>query len=233
MDLMTTEDAAARLGVSERRVRALIGQGDLDAELVGRMYLVAPQSLARLAAHRAGGRSLSARMAWAALLSDLGAKNLEGLTIDFELSRTDRQRLTALRDRKVEDWSWLARRRAVTARFSVRDAYLDRLVTDSRVRRSGLSALAEYQVELTFQRGEAELYVGDSDREAVLASYLARSDDAGRVIIHTVQDKVITQAATAGTAVMSAATVAVDLAESEEVRARRAGYKLMRRISHG
>lgn len=233
MDLMTTEDAAARLGVSERRVRALIGQGDLHAEFVGRMYLVAPESLSRFAAHRADGRSLSTRMAWAALLTDLGATDFDAVATDLGLSRTDRQRVVALRNRKIEDWSWLVRRRAVTARFTVRDVYLDRLISDSRVLRSGLSALAEFRVHLTVQRGEAELYVGESEREALLADYLARSDDAGRVIVHTVGDSVICRASGDGRRVMSAATVGVDLAESEDVRTQRAGYKLLRRLAHG
>lgn len=233
MDLMTTEDAAIRLGVSTRRVRALIDQGDLNAELVGRMYLVTPESLSRLAAHRADGRSLSTRMAWAALLTDLGATGLDEVATYLGLSRTDRQRVLALRDRVVDDWSWLARRRASRKRFSVRDTYLDRLVSDSRTVRSGLSALDVYHIALTSQSGEAELYVSECDSEGLLSDYLARSDEGGRVIIHIVDEKALAHVAMTDRSTMSASTVGVDLAESEDSRTRRAGYELLKRVARG
>ena len=134
MDLLTTEDAAARLGVSTRRVRSLIEQGDLVAERVGRMYLIRAESVAELAMRRASGRSLSSRMSWAVLLSDLGRTNWGVVGVERGLSCADRQRVLTLRGRAVEDWAWLACRRTTTARYAVRDAYVGRLLDDSRRR---------------------------------------------------------------------------------------------------
>ena len=48
MDLLTSEEAAEQLGLSARRVRALIAQGDLAAVQVGRARLVSPESVALL-----------------------------------------------------------------------------------------------------------------------------------------------------------------------------------------
>ena len=73
MDLLTSEEAAEQLGLSARRVRILIAQGDLAAVKVGRTRLVSPESVARLRRARAAGRSLSARTSWVVLLSNLGS----------------------------------------------------------------------------------------------------------------------------------------------------------------
>ena len=53
----------------------VIEQGDLDAEQAGRTYLIRAESVADLSTRRARGRSLSTRMSWAVLLSDLGRTN--------------------------------------------------------------------------------------------------------------------------------------------------------------
>jgi excisionase family DNA binding protein len=230
MDLLTTDDAAGRLGVSGRRVRALIEQGDLDAQRIGRMYLVHAESVARLGATRATGRSLSTRMSWAVLLSDFGTTEFDEIASAAGLSRTDRQRVVALRDREVEDWSWLARRRAAATRHAVRDGCLDRLLSDQRCIRSGLSALTEHRVDLVGRRGDAEFYVADSEVDGLLSDYLMHVDSAGRVIVHAVSADVVGRARSAGRSVMTRATVGVDLAENADARTRRAGYELLQRV---
>ena len=45
-DLISTAEAARRLGVSSRRVRALIAEGRLDAIRVGRISLIRAASVA-------------------------------------------------------------------------------------------------------------------------------------------------------------------------------------------
>jgi hypothetical protein len=214
-------------------VRALIEQGDLDADLVGGTYLVHPESLARLAAHSVSGRSLSARMSWAALMSDLGRTEFDEISSLFGLTRADRHRVVALRDRPLEDWSWLARRRAVTTRHTVRDAYLDRLVNDSRVIKSGLSALGAHRVDLRSRRGDAELYVAARDVDDVLARHLARIDPAGHAIVHAVDDSLFERIVTMTDGTMNTTTVGVDLAESADIRTQRAGHRLLSQIAHG
>jgi excisionase family DNA binding protein len=45
MDLISTEQAAKALGVTRRRVQALIKTGRLKAEKVGRVYVIRPKDL--------------------------------------------------------------------------------------------------------------------------------------------------------------------------------------------
>lgn len=52
--MITTQEAAARLGISSRRVRALIDAGRLPAEKIGRDWLIKVSDLALLAERKAG-----------------------------------------------------------------------------------------------------------------------------------------------------------------------------------
>ncbi len=54
MKLLTTRDAADRLGVSDRRVRALIQAGRVPARRVGRDWLIRPEDLRRVARRKPG-----------------------------------------------------------------------------------------------------------------------------------------------------------------------------------
>ncbi len=45
--MLTTTDAAARLGISERRVRQLIASGALTAQRHGRDWVIDPRALPR------------------------------------------------------------------------------------------------------------------------------------------------------------------------------------------
>ena len=55
MGLLTTNDAASRLGVSQRRVIALIQDGRLPAQRIGRDYLIEERDL-KLVSDRKPGR---------------------------------------------------------------------------------------------------------------------------------------------------------------------------------
>ena len=233
MDLLTSEEAAEQLGLSARRVRALIAQGDLAAVQVGRARLVSPESVALLRRTRAAGRSLSARTSWVVLLSNLGSTDFDSIASKAGMSRAERQRALALRDRPVEDWSWLARRRAVTTRYRIREAYVDRLLADKRVVRSGVSALQDFGIDATSQRRSAEAYITLEDAADVLTDYGLRVEQLGGLVLHVVEHVHRFGDALDGRTVMTAATVGVDLAESDDVRMRRLGYELLGRLAGG
>lgn len=73
--LVPVSDAASQLGLSERRVRSLIGAGQLRAERVGRSWLISPHELERFGRRpRRDGRPLNARNAWALLALLAGKK---------------------------------------------------------------------------------------------------------------------------------------------------------------
>lgn len=51
---LTTKQAAERLGVSERRVRAMIAAGQIKAETFGRSHVIRAQALDAVAERKAG-----------------------------------------------------------------------------------------------------------------------------------------------------------------------------------
>jgi len=56
MKLLNTTQAAVRLGVSVRRVRALIAEGALRAHQLGREYAIEESALAHVTVYRKAGR---------------------------------------------------------------------------------------------------------------------------------------------------------------------------------
>src|SRR5687768_14845402 len=65
---MTAAEAAKRLGITERRVRQLLADGQLEGRRVGRLWFVTDEIVAVLAARRApAGRPLGPRRAWGLL----------------------------------------------------------------------------------------------------------------------------------------------------------------------
>lgn len=56
MKLLTTKQAAEKLGVSERRVRALIAEGKLKAHQLGREYAIEEEALEGVKTYGKAGR---------------------------------------------------------------------------------------------------------------------------------------------------------------------------------
>jgi len=54
MDMISTKQAAHELGITRRRVQALIKSGRLEAEKVGRMYVIRPKDLAAVRVRKPG-----------------------------------------------------------------------------------------------------------------------------------------------------------------------------------
>ena len=57
MALLTSTQAATRLGISPRRVLALITAGRLPAQRIGRDWLIAEESLAVVAERKSGNHT--------------------------------------------------------------------------------------------------------------------------------------------------------------------------------
>jgi excisionase family DNA binding protein len=68
--MLSVRAVSERLGVSERRVRAMIASGRLPATRVGRSWIIDAASLARVEGARPGGRPLGSSAAWRELLDD-------------------------------------------------------------------------------------------------------------------------------------------------------------------
>jgi excisionase family DNA binding protein len=56
MGLLNTKQAAAKKGISERRIRRLIGDEKLKAEKVGRDWIIAEEELEKLETYGKAGR---------------------------------------------------------------------------------------------------------------------------------------------------------------------------------
>ena len=231
IDMLSTADAAGMLGVSQRRVRSLVAQGDLTGVRVGGSLLVDPMSLARRQAVVAGtSRALSPRMSWACLLTDLGTRDVRAVAATFGLSAAEVGRLRRSHERPVADWGWVARRRAVPSLFTVRTGYLHEVTTAPGVARSGISALDMFpEVDLTSNNVSAEVYTTSATVEVLQNEFGMHPAADGNVIVRVVADDMWTRLSRHPVvgSVIGPATVAVDLLESVDVRARRAGADLL------
>jgi excisionase family DNA binding protein len=158
---LSVRDAAERLNISPRRVRALIDDGRLAADRVGGRWLIDAADLASLMRHRrSGGRPLSSRNAWA-LLADLS-----GRTAAAHVPERSYYRLRELRndgDRLVRALSE-AEPRSVQHSWRVLRSDLERLRNDPRLVLSGLSANARgVDVREQRERDQLDAYVNAGD----------------------------------------------------------------------
>ena len=233
---ITVKEAATRLGVSEQRVRRLIGDGDILAEHHGHVWAVDPASVDDYRRRRrpTAGRGLSPRMAWAALLSELGTAVDDELIETFALRRAERDRLARLRDRDPNEWRWLAHRRANTEHFDTFDAYLEQISQMDNVVRTGLSAVNDYGVDLAVHTSTLDIYI-DARTAADLTNRMRlKPTSIGNLTLRIVTDLAPHEAAYAlDRGVMPPAVVGVDLLDDPDVRTGRAGTELIKMVLDG
>lgn len=224
-DLLAVRDAAAQLGVSTQRVRALVANGDLDAYRVGSTLLLSADSVARrISDSPSGGRPWSPVMAWAVLgWLDHDAAALSAL--DSRDRWRLRKRLAAA-DGLDAIASRLARR-AVVGR------YFGHSSIPARIRREGVpsavSAASAYDLDLVDDGSVADVYL--PERAAVVLQRQYRltpaSGEHANVIVRAVSDQAWTLE---GRAAAPRAAVALDLLESGDSRSRAAAHALADRI---
>jgi excisionase family DNA binding protein len=114
--MYSVRDAATRLNVSERRVRALIASGRLRAQQVGRAWVIEPGALGGVEGERLVGRPLAPDTAWRELLGyeeDPPKPSAAVLRSRFR-GRAERHQLTcaqpmnAIEDPQVATGGWQA-----------------------------------------------------------------------------------------------------------------------------
>jgi hypothetical protein len=227
-------DAAASLGVNVQRVRALLAAGELFGTKVGSVWLVDPVSLAayRHVRQPHGGRALAPVTAWAALLSRFAADVSSELREVFDVKDERRRRLVALAGREIDDWRWLARRRAAVSRFETRPAYLERLAARPGLVRAGLSASTTAAAGLTVTSARFDAYANRVTIEQLVAEFKLRPAEDGNVTLRAVALEGAQLAAVLGSPLPELA-VAVDLIEDRDVRTSAAGRALFRKASRG
>lgn len=223
---LVVADAAAQIGVSVQRVRALLASGDLTGQLVGNVWLIDPESLAR---HRhvrkpAAGRVLAPATAWAALMTTFASDVPDDLAAAFRVVDERRARLLALRRRDVDDWRWLARRRATVMRYSTRPAYLEQIAGDPEVQPAGLSA--GLALALVANTPAFDAYVDSATGSRLADTYRLRPDAAGNLTLRIVNVADAQQLAVIRRGTLPTLVIAVDLIEDRDPRTARAGREL-------
>lgn len=219
---LSVGDAARALGVSDRRIRALIRAGALAGQQVGGRWLVSRAEVEQRARRRGRpGRPLGERNAWALLARLSGAEWPE-------LTPWDRSRLKQrLGRRSLLSLADDLRDRAEPHLFRGDERVLERLGGDSDIVLSGVNAAASYGVDLRAP-GVVEAYVDrDRLRDLVYRYALRPADRAdANVVLRVVEGSVLP----ARPGMAPVAAVALDLLESSDDRSRRAGRELARRL---
>ena len=216
--MLGVADAAAELGVSPRRVRQMLAKGVLAGEHVGRAWVIDAEQLRQFEHRRPEvGRPWSPMSAWAVLALADGEEP--------DLSPVERSRA---RKRLAQGLAGVASRlgaRAERQWFYAHPGVIDRLAEAPQVVRAGISAAAEHGADLVAGDGfEGYVRVGDLDE---FVSRFGLDDQAARpnVLLRIVRD--VAWPFQRGQGSAGRAVVAVDLLESDDPRARRAGAELL------
>lgn len=221
-DHVSVADAARALGVSDRRIRALIRVGALAAQQVGGRWLVSRANVERRVRRRGRpGRPLGERNAWALVARLSGAEWPE-------LSPWDRSRLKKrLAKRSLLSLADELRDRAEPQLFRGDERVHERLREDPDIVLSGVNAAAEYGVDIRAP-GSVEAYVHRDRLHDLVYRYALRPAEIAdaNVVLRVVDGSV----PRARQGVAPVAAVALDLLESSDDRSRRAGRELARRL---
>ncbi len=218
MSMLGVAEAGVELGVSPRRVRQMLASGVLAGEHVGRAWVIDSGQLHKVERRRADvGRPWSPRSAWAVLAL------VDGDEIDLSPVEWSRAR-----KRLAQGFDCAAGRLRVRAEvrwFYAHPGVIDRLGEAPQVVRSGISAVVEHGADLVVGDGfEGYVRAGDLGE---LVSRFGLDDQGARpnVLLRVASD--VAWPFRPGQCSAGRAVVAVDLLESDDPRARRAGAELM------
>ncbi len=220
MELLSVEQAAEALGVSPRRVRALIGSKRVPAVRIGRSWALDPSQL-RSNARRAG-RPIGADNAWALLAMHSGT-DVPWVDV-FSRSRLKRRLANRVWLEKALQFS---EPRSEVHRWRVLPSDLPKL-RDYGLVRSGLSAQIP-GLDLVPRADELDGYVSAKALAQIEKSLQpAKSSDDPNVVLRVPsQPWILSQGQVA-----PAAVVAADLLGHPDSRVVRAARKLLQTSAH-
>ncbi|MGD0701976.1 MAG: helix-turn-helix domain-containing protein [Trebonia sp.] len=156
---ISVADAAARLDLSEPRIRQLLSSGDLAGRRLGRSWLVSDESVAHLQQQgRPSGRPLGPRRAWGLL--DLLADGRAAWLAPSARSqlRAGAQRLA---DAPPDKWRAALRGRCRVFRCQIHPAGISRLVSREGVLPAGLAVIAGRPFDLVSGPREVDQVYAD------------------------------------------------------------------------
>jgi len=213
-------DAAARLAVSERRVRALLESGALRGQKIGNRWFVDRDAIDGLRARRrSGGRPIEPANAWAALFLASGAE-------PRWLSRPAQARVRRRLGKRSLDQ--LAPRLSArgSARYYVGNARAqEQIASRPDFVVSGVSAAEHYGADV-IAPGVVEGYLPADQIERLVYLHALRA--VGELQANIVLRSVRGRWPFGEAGIAPKAVVAADLAESQSERTRDAGLRLLR-----
>jgi len=218
MTQMTTAVAADRLGVSQRQVERLIASGELPASrTAGDAWVVDALALNALARTRpARGRPWSTGTAWAALW------HLSGLEAEWLDRRSARRLAERLGSLDADGLVHACRRRAIARHYRVSESFIGDL--RAAVVRSGTSAMSAGPFGMGADAARVDGYCDEGALAGLEVRFHLLEDIRGNVTLRVAP----MQALPIGDRQeMPVAVVAADLAESNDVRERSAGLRVL------
>lgn len=218
-DVLAPAEAAARLGVSVRRVYDLIASGRLGAQRIGHRLLVDRAAVDTWASMRSpGGQPFSPRRAWGLLLL------ADGEPAPW-LDPVSRSKLRAiLRDRSLRELRSRLERRAERHTFRAHPSDLARLASEPGVMRSGASAARDVGIDLVASEF-LDAYLPAKRFDDLVRRYRLRPSRDANVILRRLPDLAF---GWRSRAVAPAAAVAIDLAEDPDPRSQHAADRALR-----
>ncbi len=203
--MLSVHDVSKRLGVSERRVRAMIASGRLPATRVGRSWVVDAASLARVDGFRPSGRPLGTLTAWDELLD-------HGPPPPFDVGMA-RSRY---------------RRRAEIRRVDSPQA--EAAVADDVVASGGWTAAMRHDASIDEDPSAAfVVYVSATEVDAWQERHWLVPSDAGPIVVEVIPQTVAERFGSEPGRIVPPRVAAVDLSEMGGVRRLEAARRLWNR----
>ncbi len=219
--LVSPAEAARRLGVTPRRIYALVSENRLGSERIGGRLLIDRDDVdARAAGARSVGRPFSPRRAWAMLLLADG-QNPPGLDAS---TRSKLRRL--LRERDL--WSMRARLtgRAERRPFRAHSSDLGRIDAEADVVHTGARHAADAGLGLVASDGPVELYVDRKTADRLVRRYRLVPSSRPNVLLRVVPEEVRSWLTDS---VAPRPVVALDLAEDRDPRSQQVARQAIAR----
>lgn len=209
--LLTTQEAAEKLGVGDRRIRSLVSQHLLNAVKEGDRLYITNESVRRLNhVDRKRGRTFSPRIAFASLYMISGESvNWLSASEKYQLKK----RLTTL---NATDLVSLCRNRARLCSMWCRENRLEKVTQEIRLSAGTGELAAEFNLTET---SDVEGYLLESDLQRIVEQAKLRSDfQPANVRLH------VSSYIPNGSGNMPIGVCSADLADSLDVRECGAGF---------
>jgi excisionase family DNA binding protein len=217
MAFVGVQEAAGRLGVSARRIRQMVSEQKLPARRVGRAWAIDERDL-KPAVRRPPHRPWKPASAWAVLAEAEGSAPQD---LPAHERYRARKRLQLGVHRIIDHLAARAQR----CSFYTHPAEVTRIIALPYVVRTAASAAEEHGIDIVGP-GPAEAYVTRSGLEEITANcHIEGRTERPNLILRVVEDA--DWPFSDGTTVAPRIVAAVDLLESDDERACRAGADLL------